>query len=44
MSDALDPVMKHVHAPNLMINGRFLGRRATGVDRFAFETIRALDQ
>ena len=36
--------MKHVPAPNLMINGRFLGRRATGVDRFAFETIRALDQ
>ncbi|PYE18206.1 glycosyltransferase involved in cell wall biosynthesis [Paraburkholderia silvatlantica] len=36
--------MKHVLAPNLMINGRFLGRRATGVDRFAFETIRALDQ
>lgn len=36
--------MKNVHAPNLMINGRFLGRRATGVDRFAFETIRALDQ
>ncbi|SDB82320.1 glycosyltransferase family 4 protein [Paraburkholderia lycopersici] len=36
--------MKHVHAPNLMINGRFLGRRATGVDRFAFETLRALDQ
>ena len=25
-------------------NGRFLGRRATGVDRFAFETLRALDQ
>jgi glycosyltransferase involved in cell wall biosynthesis len=36
--------MKRVQAPNLMINGRFLGRRATGVDRFAFETIRALDQ
>ncbi|WP_109478402.1 glycosyltransferase family 1 protein [Paraburkholderia sp. C35] len=36
--------MKHTHAPNLLINGRFLGRRATGVDRFAFETIRALDQ
>ena len=36
--------MKHVLAPNLMINGRFLGRRATGVDRCAFETIRALDQ
>ncbi|WP_321913036.1 MULTISPECIES: glycosyltransferase family 1 protein [unclassified Paraburkholderia] len=36
--------MKHVLAPNLTINGRFLGRRATGVDRFAFETIRALDQ
>ncbi|QGZ60764.1 glycosyltransferase family 4 protein [Paraburkholderia acidisoli] len=36
--------MKHVQAPNLLINGRFLGRRATGVDRFAFETIRALDQ
>ena len=36
--------MKHAHAPNLLINGRFLGRRATGVDRFAFETIRALDQ
>jgi glycosyltransferase involved in cell wall biosynthesis len=44
MSDASDPVMKDVHAPNLLINGRFLGRRATGVDRFAFETIRALDQ
>ncbi|WP_321952401.1 glycosyltransferase family 4 protein [Paraburkholderia bannensis] len=27
----------------LAINGRFLGRRATGVDRFAFETVRALD-
>ncbi|WP_321884382.1 glycosyltransferase family 4 protein [Paraburkholderia bannensis] len=27
----------------LVINGRFLGRRATGVDRFAFETMRALD-
>ncbi|WP_233862409.1 glycosyltransferase family 4 protein [Paraburkholderia adhaesiva] len=36
--------MKPVQAPNLLINGRFLGRRATGVDRFAFETIRALDQ
>lgn len=36
--------MTHVQAPNLLINGRFLGRRATGVDRFAFETIRALDQ
>jgi glycosyltransferase involved in cell wall biosynthesis len=36
--------MKHVHAPNLLINGRFLSRRATGVDRFAFETVRALDQ
>ncbi|RQH04141.1 glycosyltransferase family 4 protein [Paraburkholderia dinghuensis] len=36
--------MKHAHAPGLLINGRFLGRRATGVDRFAFETIRALDQ
>jgi glycosyltransferase involved in cell wall biosynthesis len=32
------------HASNLLINGRFLGRRATGVDRFAFETLRALDQ
>jgi glycosyltransferase involved in cell wall biosynthesis len=36
--------MKPVQAPNLLINGRFLGRRATGVDRFAFETLRALDQ
>ncbi|WP_322091622.1 glycosyltransferase family 4 protein [Paraburkholderia bannensis] len=27
----------------LVINGRFMGRRATGVDRFAFETVRALD-
>jgi glycosyltransferase involved in cell wall biosynthesis len=36
--------MKPDHAANLLINGRFLGRRATGVDRFAFETIRALDQ
>ncbi|CAB3758888.1 glycosyltransferase family 4 protein [Paraburkholderia humisilvae] len=31
-------------ARGLMINGRFLGRQATGVDRFAFETVRALDQ
>ncbi|MEX3999172.1 glycosyltransferase family 4 protein [Paraburkholderia sp. EG285A] len=30
-------------ARTLVINGRFLGRRATGVDRFAFETVRALD-
>ncbi len=30
-------------ARTLVINGRFLGRRATGVDRFAFETLRALD-
>jgi len=36
--------MTSVHAPNLLINGRFLGRRATGVDRFASETLRALDQ
>jgi len=36
--------MNSVHAPNLLINGRFLGRRATGVDRFALETLRALDQ
>ncbi|WP_321783554.1 glycosyltransferase family 1 protein [Paraburkholderia sp. J94] len=36
--------MKDLLVPNLLINGRFLGRRATGVDRFAFETIRALDQ
>ncbi|WP_434715315.1 glycosyltransferase family 4 protein [Paraburkholderia sp. A3RO-2L] len=36
--------MKPVGFPNLLINGRFLARRATGVDRFAFETIRALDQ
>ncbi|NIE65512.1 glycosyltransferase family 1 protein [Burkholderia sp. Ax-1719] len=36
--------MKSSATPNLLINGRFLGRRATGVDRFAFETIRALDQ
>ncbi len=28
----------------LFINGRFLGRRATGVDRFASEILRALDQ
>jgi glycosyltransferase involved in cell wall biosynthesis len=39
-----NPPMKPMHSPNLVINGRFLGRRATGVDRFAFETIRALDQ
>jgi len=43
-SDALEAAMKSVHAPNLLINGRFLGRRATGVDRFALETLRALDQ
>lgn len=29
---------------SLVINGRFLGRRPTGVDRFAFETVRALDE
>ncbi|PLZ03573.1 glycosyltransferase family 1 protein [Burkholderia sp. WAC0059] len=28
----------------LAINGRFLGRQATGVDRFAFETVRAIDE
>lgn len=28
----------------LAINGRFLGRPATGVDRFAYETVRAIDQ
>jgi hypothetical protein len=35
--------MKPSYARPLVINGRFLGRRATGVDRFAFETVRALD-
>jgi glycosyltransferase involved in cell wall biosynthesis len=29
--------------PDLAINGRFLRRRPSGVDRFALETIRALD-
>ena len=28
----------------LAINGRFLGRQLTGVDRFAFETVRAIDE
>lgn len=28
----------------LAINGRFLGRRLTGVDRFALEVVRALDE
>ncbi len=28
---------------SISINGRFLGRRATGVDRFALEVIRAID-
>jgi glycosyltransferase involved in cell wall biosynthesis len=32
-----------VFARRLAINGRFLGRPATGVDRFAYETVRALD-
>jgi glycosyltransferase involved in cell wall biosynthesis len=36
--------MKSTPARGLVINGRFLGRRATGVDRFAFETVRALDE
>jgi len=31
-------------ARRLVINGRFLGRRATGVDRFAYETVRAIDE
>lgn len=35
--------MKSPATRSLVINGRFLGRRATGVDRFAFETVRALD-
>lgn len=30
-------------AREILINGRFLGRRPTGVDRFAFELLRALD-
>jgi glycosyltransferase involved in cell wall biosynthesis len=36
--------MKSQQVRSLVINGRFLGRRATGVDRFAFETLRAIDQ
>jgi glycosyltransferase involved in cell wall biosynthesis len=36
--------MKTMPARSLVINGRFLGRRATGVDRFAFETVRAIDE
>lgn len=36
--------MKTPQARPLVINGRFLGRRATGVDRFAFETVRAIDE
>ncbi|MDR3098926.1 MAG: glycosyltransferase family 4 protein [Paraburkholderia sp.] len=36
--------MKTSQDRSLVINGRFLGRRATGVDRFAFETVRAIDQ
>jgi glycosyltransferase involved in cell wall biosynthesis len=35
--------MKFPQDRRLVINGRFLGRRATGVDRFALETVRALD-
>ncbi|POR55947.1 glycosyl transferase family 1 [Paraburkholderia eburnea] len=35
--------MKSSQSGSLVINGRFMGRRATGVDRFAFETVRALD-
>lgn len=34
---------QRAHSRPLVINGRFLGRRATGVDRFAFETVHALD-
>jgi glycosyltransferase involved in cell wall biosynthesis len=34
-----------VHAPaHISINGRFLGRRPTGVDRFAYEVVRSIDQ
>jgi glycosyltransferase involved in cell wall biosynthesis len=36
--------MKKTAERGLVINGRFLGRQATGVDRFAFETVRALDE
>ncbi len=28
----------------ISINGRFLGRRATGVDRFAYEVVRSIDR
>ncbi|AWV05058.1 glycosyltransferase family 1 protein [Burkholderia sp. JP2-270] len=31
-------------AARLSINGRFLGRQPTGVDRFAFEVVRGIDQ
>jgi glycosyltransferase involved in cell wall biosynthesis len=35
--------MRSSRTRKLVINGRFLGRPATGVDRFAFETVRAID-
>jgi len=35
--------MSSLATRRLVINGRFLGRPATGVDRFAFETVRAID-
>jgi glycosyltransferase involved in cell wall biosynthesis len=37
--------MATVRAPShISINGRFLGRRPTGVDRFAYEVVRSIDQ
>lgn len=36
--------MTSASSRRLAINGRFLGRPATGVDRFAYETVRAIDQ
>ncbi len=29
---------------NILVNGRFFGRASTGVDRFALETLKAIDQ
>jgi glycosyltransferase involved in cell wall biosynthesis len=36
--------MRHDHSPQVVINGRFLARRVTGVERYAREILRHMDE
>jgi glycosyltransferase involved in cell wall biosynthesis len=42
--DEASPLQNQTHAVEVLINGRFLSRQMTGVDRFAHEIIRAIDR